>query len=60
MEILPDPRIKASDDDLRTQHDLLLAIRDRLSDTNRAIVRIRAVRGQVAGWETRFGAAPAG
>ena len=58
VEILRDPRIAACDEDLRTQHDLLLSIRDRLSDTNRAIAHIRTVRGQVAGWEARLSVAP--
>jgi len=58
VEILPDPRIEASDEDLRAQRDLLLAIRDRLTDTNRAIVRIRAVRNQVSDWEARLIATP--
>ena len=58
VEILRDPRIDASDNDLRAQHDLLLAIRDRLTDTNRAIARIRTVRGQVSGWEARLTATP--
>ena len=58
VEILRDPRIDASDDDLRAQHDLLLAIRDRLTDTNRAIARIRTVRGQVSNWETRLTTTP--
>jgi len=58
VEIVRDPRIDASDNDLRAQHDLLLAIRDRLTDTNRAIARIRTVRGQVSGWETRLSATP--
>jgi len=58
VEILRDPRINASDDDPQAQHDLLLAICDRLSDTNRAIARIRTVRGQVSNWETRLTATP--
>ncbi|HEX5501809.1 MAG TPA: glycosyl hydrolase [Thermomicrobiales bacterium] len=48
-----DPRAAVSDDDLRAQFALLLRIRDKLSETNDAIGHIRALRGQIEGWEER-------
>jgi photosystem II stability/assembly factor-like uncharacterized protein len=54
IEILPDPRITATEQELTEQRDLLLQIRDRLAETQHAVSRIRTVRSQVAGWEQRF------
>jgi photosystem II stability/assembly factor-like uncharacterized protein len=53
FHILPDPRSDASMEDFVAQRDLLLQIRDKLSDTNTAINRIRAIREQAEGWATR-------
>jgi hypothetical protein len=57
-EVTRDPRIAASDAELQAQHDLLLRVRDRLSETNEAIGRIRTVRAQASAWQERF--APTG
>ena len=54
MHVIHDPRITTSDKELQAQHDLLLRIRDRLSETNAAIARARTVRAQAAGWGERF------
>jgi hypothetical protein len=54
MHVVHDPRITVSDRELRAQHDLLLRIRNRLSETNEAILRSRTVRAQAAGWQERF------
>ncbi|HEY8293613.1 MAG TPA: hypothetical protein VIG44_14075, partial [Thermomicrobiales bacterium] len=51
LEIRKDPRVAASDDDLRAQFALALQIRDKLSETNDAIMQIRALRAQADGWE---------
>jgi len=53
FEIRPDPRVSATPQDLQTQFDLLLKIRDRLSETHRAIIQLRSVRGQVEEWVKR-------
>jgi len=53
FDIRKDPRVVASDDDLRTQFALALQIRDKLSETNDAIMQIRDLRAQVEGWEQR-------
>ena len=53
FEILPDPRVEVSREELLEQFTLLLAIRDRLSDTHRAANRIAALRSQIAAWCAR-------
>jgi hypothetical protein len=54
FEVVKDPRISASDDDLRAQFDLLLAIRDKLSAVHDAVLRSRKLREQLTAWETRL------
>ncbi len=51
--VVNDPRVTVSLDDLREQQALLFRIRDKVSDAHRAIIRLREVREQVAGWKTR-------
>jgi photosystem II stability/assembly factor-like uncharacterized protein len=53
FELLPDPRIPATLDDLRAQFDLKMRIRDRISETHAAINQIRRAREQVEEWEKR-------
>ncbi|MDA1347604.1 MAG: glycosyl hydrolase [Chloroflexi bacterium] len=53
FEILQDPRGAASAKDLEDQFELLVAIRDRLSDARRAVRQIDRVRGQIEEWEGR-------
>jgi len=57
--LLKDPRLPASDADLRAQFELKLAIRDRLSETHAAINQIRKVREQIDGWDHRVVDKPA-
>ncbi len=47
FEIKKDPRITASDEDLRAQFDLLIRIRDRVSEVTDAVDRLRKARLQV-------------
>ncbi|HET7891585.1 MAG TPA: hypothetical protein VFL34_08670 [Candidatus Sulfotelmatobacter sp.] len=47
LEIKADPRLKIGADDLAKQFDLLLKIRDKVTDTDDAIIQIRDVREQV-------------
>ncbi|RMG46783.1 MAG: glycosyl hydrolase, partial [Acidobacteria bacterium] len=47
FEIRKDPRVKASIEDLRAQFDLLIKIRDRLSEAHQAVNTIRDVRKQI-------------
>ena len=51
--LLKDPRTAATDAELREQFAFLIEIRDKLSVTNDAIVRLRAIREQVGMWEAR-------
>ncbi|MGZ3663878.1 MAG: VPS10 domain-containing protein, partial [Ktedonobacterales bacterium] len=53
FEVRKDPRIPDSDEDLRAQFDLLIAIRDRLSEVHEAINAIRSIRKQTEEWESR-------
>jgi hypothetical protein len=53
FKILRDPRLKASDDDLKAQYDMKIGIRDLVSSTNEAINQIRSVRDQVEQWAKR-------
>jgi photosystem II stability/assembly factor-like uncharacterized protein len=46
FEIRKDPRIKASDDDLRVQFDLMVAIRDRFTEVSDTVLKIREVRAR--------------
>ena len=47
FSILKDPRSKTSESDLKKQFDFLLLVRDKLTETNQAIIDIRKVRGQI-------------
>jgi photosystem II stability/assembly factor-like uncharacterized protein len=53
LQILKDPRVPASQQDLQAQFDLHVQIRDKLSQVNEAINRIRAVRRQAEEWVSR-------
>ncbi len=53
FEIRKDPRVAATDADLRAQFDLLLQIRDKLSETHDTINTIRQLREQIEAWEGR-------
>jgi photosystem II stability/assembly factor-like uncharacterized protein len=54
FEIVPDPRVDVSQKDLQAQFDLLMQIRDKLSETHDAIKRSRRVRAQVDTWTERL------
>jgi hypothetical protein len=47
FEIRKDPRVKASDADLRAQFELMVDIQDRVSEVTATVMRIRQVRAQV-------------
>jgi photosystem II stability/assembly factor-like uncharacterized protein len=52
-----DPRVKTSADDLRKQFDLMLKLRDRQDEMNKAILAIRDLRTQLETLEKRLGSA---
>jgi photosystem II stability/assembly factor-like uncharacterized protein len=49
LEVRKDPRIASSDEEFGKQYDLLVKIRDKVSETHDAITRIRETRDQVKG-----------
>ncbi|HET7037977.1 MAG TPA: glycosyl hydrolase, partial [Thermomicrobiaceae bacterium] len=53
FQIVEDPRVAASQQDLQAQFDLLMQIRDKLSRTHEAVNTIRNLRGQVGEWQRR-------
>ena len=53
LRVVKDPRSEASDADLDEQLDLLLRLRDRISETNDAIDELRRARRQVREWVGR-------
>jgi hypothetical protein len=46
FEVVKDPRVSATQDDLQIQFDLLLQVRDKLSETHETILQIRHIREQ--------------
>jgi len=55
FEVREDPRAAATTADLRAQYDFLLGVRDKFSETNEAITRIRDVRKQLNDVKKRVG-----
>jgi photosystem II stability/assembly factor-like uncharacterized protein len=53
FRILKDPRVPATDDDLREQFAFLLRVRDKLNEVQDAINTLRNARGQVDEWLRR-------
>ena len=53
FEMVKDPRVEASQEDFDAQFELLLHIRDKLSETHDNINRLRSARSQVEEWAKR-------
>ena len=53
FDIAKAPGVQSSDEDLQAQFDLLIAIRDKISETHDSVSRLRSIRDQVAGWKSR-------
>jgi photosystem II stability/assembly factor-like uncharacterized protein len=53
FSLLPDPRLSVTAEDLQTQFDLKLAIRDLIDQVHRSVNQIRRTRKQVEQWEGR-------
>ncbi|HEX2077770.1 MAG TPA: hypothetical protein VHG08_08680 [Longimicrobium sp.] len=47
FRVVPDPRSTATPADLEAQFALAMRVRDRTSDANRGVIRIRGIRAQV-------------
>jgi hypothetical protein len=56
FEVRKDPRVKASDADLRAQFQLMVDIRDRFSQVADTVVRIREVRARLDGAQAELAA----
>ncbi|MCS7018065.1 MAG: glycosyl hydrolase [Cytophagales bacterium] len=54
FEIRQDPRSKATQEDLQAQFDFLMQVRDKLTETHRAIKNIRAMREQLNAYAKRL------
>jgi photosystem II stability/assembly factor-like uncharacterized protein len=54
LEIKADPRLKISQEDLGKQFDLLLKIRDKVTETDDTIIQIRDLREQINTMNTRL------
>jgi photosystem II stability/assembly factor-like uncharacterized protein len=54
LEVLPDPRVAVSADDLQRQFDFLKGIVDKISQAHRTVNRLRDLREQVEGWRKRL------
>jgi photosystem II stability/assembly factor-like uncharacterized protein len=47
FEIIKDPRSSATQEDLQAQFDFLIEVRDKLSETNKAVEKIREAKTQI-------------
>jgi photosystem II stability/assembly factor-like uncharacterized protein len=54
FQVLPDPRSSASVEDMQAQLELLLEIRDKLTETHRAIKNLRELKNQLESWRERL------
>ena len=53
FELRADPRVEATAEDYQAQLDMLLAIRDRLTQNNELINKLVTLKAQVAAWAAR-------
>jgi len=58
LEIVPDPRLKVSQADLEKQLDLLLKIRDRVTQAHDTINQIRDIRAQITAFNKKLEGQP--
>ncbi|HYM61703.1 MAG TPA: glycosyl hydrolase [Thermoanaerobaculia bacterium] len=54
LEVRPDPRVKNSAEDLRSQFELSMKVRDRIAELHQAINQIRGVRGDLESLKQRL------
>ena len=59
LEVRRDPRLSVTQEDLQRQYDLLLRIRDKVSEAHDAINRLRDARHQLVEWQQRLEASGA-
>jgi inorganic triphosphatase YgiF len=58
LEIQPDPRLKVTAQDLQKQFDLLMKIRDSVTQAHDTVNQIRDIRGQINGLNKRLEGQP--
>jgi len=58
LEVKADPRLQATQEDLQKQLDLLLKIRDRLTETHDTINQIRDLRSQITALDRKLAGQP--
>ena len=51
FQIVKDPRIDASQEDLQSQFDLLIRVRDTIQETNTAVAQVRKMHRHIEEWE---------
>lgn len=54
FEIQPDPRSTATEEDFKLQFEFLIEVRDKLSETHKAINTIRDLRNQIKSYTSRL------
>ena len=54
LEIVPDPRLKVPQEDLEKQFDLLLKVRERVTQTHETVNQIRDIRAQITALNKRL------
>jgi hypothetical protein len=54
FEVVKEAGVPATQDDLQKQFDLLMGIRDKVSNTHKVINQMRDVRVQLKGWQERI------
>jgi hypothetical protein len=54
LEIVPDPRLKVTQEDLKKQFDLMQAILGKVTQVHEAVQQMRDVRGQINGLNKRL------
>ncbi len=54
IELLPDPRLDSTAEDYQAQFDFIAGINQKLTETHRAITRIREIKGQLGAIEKRL------
>ena len=54
LEIVPDPRLKVTQQDLEKQFDLLLKVRERVTQTHETVNQIRDIRAQITALNKRL------
>jgi photosystem II stability/assembly factor-like uncharacterized protein len=55
FEILKDPRVKTTPEDFKAQFNYLIAVRDKVSEANQAIIEIKKVKDNIAAIKKRGG-----